>query len=101
MNLLFVVIEKIKKDHLTSLANELTYKLVLSIFPFLIFLMTLLGFTDINIDNILSKFIGTVPNDIIDIVKNFYKEVVSQRHLSLLSGSLIQALNMKWNGVNF
>lgn len=92
MKFIYKVVSKISKDNLGSFANELTYKIVLSIFPFLIFLITLLGFVHIDIDNLLLNIAGTVPNDIIDIIKNFYQEVITQRHLSLLSGSLITSI---------
>ena len=47
IKLLILIIEKINKDDVFALASQLAYYLVLSFFPFMLFLMTLIGFRDL------------------------------------------------------
>ena len=86
------LIKKIQKDRIFSLANELTYKLILAIFPFITFLMTLLGFFNIKIDRLITEAAGLLPPQLVGILETFLTEVLNQQHISLLSISLIVSI---------
>ena len=87
-----LLIGGIVRDDLWGLSNALTYKLLLALFPFLIFLMTLLGFLNLgNADTALS-LAESFPPQISGIINAFVTEVLIERHLSLLSISLFIAV---------
>ena len=85
---LFKLILRCKSDNLNAISNQLTYKILLSFFPFVIFLMTLIAFFDLDIKIILNELDGNVPKQIINIVNLFIDEVVTKKNISLLSSSL-------------
>ncbi|BED92383.1 MAG: YihY/virulence factor BrkB family protein [Candidatus Paraimprobicoccus trichonymphae] len=84
--------KKINKDNVFGLSNELTYKIVLSIFPFLIFLMSLLGFINIKIDNLILEFSNTVPQQLLGIFNTFVQEVFYEKHVEIMSISLLLSI---------
>lgn len=90
--------KKAVDDDLFALSNELAYKILLSFFPFLIFLVTLLGF--LNLEN--SPFIGqlydALPADVGLVIGNFVSELQTQPQRGLLSFSLIVSIYSASNG---
>ena len=81
--------KKIQKDNVMGLANELTYKILLSSFPFLTFLMSLLGFMNLKIDKFLLEFSDMMPEQLMGVFNVFVKEVLYERNVSILSISLL------------
>lgn len=79
---------KCKKDNINAVANQLTYKILLSLFPFLIFLMTLIAFFNLDANILLNELNGRIPNQVVGIVNLFVSEVVRKKNFSLLSSSL-------------
>jgi len=88
------VINKIIDDDLFLIANNLTYRLLFAIFPFMIFLMSLVGL--FNIDSLALKegFFSTLPN----VVYEFIGEVASVRSQTLLPVSLALTVYVASNG---
>lgn len=70
----------------------MTYKLVLSLFPFLIFLLSLLGTLNIDRENLFEAVKDTIPSDILNIIDVFIKEVFLERHTSLMSFSILATI---------
>lgn len=85
---LTLLIRGIIEDDLWGYSNALTYKLLLALFPFLIFLMTLLGFFNLSDAAIDMSLAESVPPQISGIIDAFISEVLIERSLSLLSISL-------------
>lgn len=83
------IINKIMEDEVPALASQLSYSLLLSFFPFLIFLMTLLGFSSIDNEYILLELKSILPNSAYELVYNTVIEVLSTRDSNLLSFSII------------
>lgn len=83
------LVREIMKDDLMSLANALTYNLLLALFPFLIFLMAVLGFLNIDGTGIVAEFSESFPPQVTNIINVFVTEVLESRSLSLLSASLL------------
>ena len=52
---------KTLENELMLMANALTYKLLIAIFPFIIFLMTLIGFADFDIGIYIIEASKTLP----------------------------------------
>ena len=82
------IVLKCKNDNLNAVANQLTYKMLLSLFPFIIFLMTLVAFFNLDVNIFLNELNGKIPEQIIGIVNLFISEVVMKKNISLLSSSL-------------
>lgn len=76
-------------DEILALASELAYSLIFSFFPFIIFLMTFVGFSPITSDDVLEGIKPILPHSAIDLVRNTIVEVVDTKHGHLLSLSLI------------
>ena len=86
------LIKKIIKDRVLAMANEVTYKSLLALFPFIIFLMTLLGFLRIDSDLLLAKFLPYLPDQVAAVFIAFVDEVIDTKKPALLSVSLLTAI---------
>jgi len=86
------IIYEIKKDDLISAANDMTYKLFFSIFPFLIFLMSVVGFLKLDIDKITAQISSFLPYSLADPAQSFIKEISSVKSANILSFSLIVSI---------
>lgn len=76
-------------DEVMALSSQLAYSLILSFFPFLIFLMTLVGYSSIKSTDVLSSISTIVPRNAYDLIEKTVVEVVDVRKGNLLSFSLI------------
>jgi len=94
-------IKKFRENEIIYLANAFTYKLLLAMFPFGIFLMTLLGFFDIEISDYVKNIIGSMPKDVKEIFLVFIEEVVYTKNVSLLSISLLISIFSASSGFNY
>lgn len=83
---------------LSTLANTMTYKLLFSTFPFLVFLLTLLGFFTIDFHVLTDAMQSAIPAEILGVVEVFAHEVVNVRRPKLLSLSLLLAIVSSTSG---
>jgi membrane protein len=79
-------------NDLVDMANALSFKLILSIFPFIIFLMSLIAFLEVDVSGYLVAFTNNVPGEVGDIINTFIDEVVNTKRVTLLSSSLLVAM---------
>ena len=84
--------QKAKEDRVLSMANEVTYKSLLALFPFLIFLLTLLGFINIDGEVLLAEVLPYLPEQVGAVFATFVYEVIDTRSPGLLSASLLTAI---------
>ncbi len=89
MKIILHFIKECNKNEIIQSANELTYKLLLAMFPFLIFLITLMGFLNIDTAVFLKNLNTTLPPDIYHFIDLFINETVSKKQVSLLSIGLL------------
>ena len=89
INLLIHLIAKIKKDDVFALASQLAYYLVLSFFPFMLFLMTLVGFSDLSSTEILEGLSVVLPKTILELTQSTVKEVSDNQYTGLLGLSVL------------
>ncbi|MDR3593320.1 YihY/virulence factor BrkB family protein [Clostridium sp.] len=89
IKLLIHLIVKIKKDDVFALASQLAYYLVLSFFPFMIFLMTLIGFSSFNSGQILAQLSVMLPKSILELTKSTVREVFDNQYRGLLGISIL------------
>lgn len=87
-------------DEVLSLASQLAYSLIFSFFPFIIFLMTFVGFSSITSGDVIEALELILPYSAVDLVKNIIVEVVDTRHGQLLSLSLIVTILSASAGFN-
>lgn len=92
MKFIKALIKRCITNELPIFAGEITYKLLLSLFPFIIFLMTLVGFFNIDSAVVMSEIKGALSGDIVDLIEVYIKEVVDKRNVGLLSFSLVVAI---------
>lgn len=94
------LVKRANKNELILLSNALAYRLIIAIFPFIIFLMTLMGFFNIQIGKFMIRFSEELPIEVIQIFNTFMREVVATRSTSLLSSSLIISIFSASSGFN-
>jgi len=100
-NFCLIFIKKFEENELIYFANALTYRLLFALFPFVIFLMTLLGFFDFNIDGYIQKLFISMPLDIKNIFSVFFDEVIYTKNISVLSISLFVSVYSASSGFNY
>lgn len=83
-----------------GLAAQLAYFLLLSLFPFLLFLITLLGYLPIDEYVVIETLANYLPNDVIVMIETNVSELVNSQRGGLLSLSIIGTLWSASNGIN-
>lgn len=86
------LIFRIKDDEVFVTGTQLTFFLILSIFPFIIMLLNIVSYTPFVKPDILQGVISYLPVEIRDLFKNFIKEIAASSSQSLLSISAILGL---------
>ncbi|HLR59102.1 MAG TPA: YihY/virulence factor BrkB family protein [Pseudogracilibacillus sp.] len=83
-----------------GMSSQLAYFFLLSLFPFLVFLTTLLGYLPIDIDSVL-KFLDTyLPADVASMLESNLENLLTSQSGGLLSISIIGAIWSASKGVN-
>jgi len=92
--LIFVVRlgSKAVDDDLFALSNELAYKILLSLFPFLIFLVSLLGFLNLESSPLVERLFEALPLDVGIVVGDFVAEIQARPSAGILSVSLLVSI---------
>ena len=91
------LVQEIQKDDLISVANDLTYKIFFSIFPFIIFLISVAGFLNLDEVYLIEQFYLILPDAIHAPIETFVTEVMREKHPDIVSLSLIfSMLSASW-----
>lgn len=85
-------LKKLGEDDSIAYAYQLTYGLLLSIFPFLIFLMTLIAYLGLDASYILNLISRTLPEDISEILRGPVVDLVLVQRGTLLYVSVLVAI---------
>lgn len=91
---------RFRADDVTSLGAQLTYYLLLAFFPFLIFLVSLIGFARINPDELMADLLLALPAASGETVREVVDEVTTGRNGALLSAGMLGTIWAASNGVN-
>ena len=83
---------RIREDNVTAIGAQLSYYLVLSIFPFIIFFLNILSYTPIAREDVLHNIIILMPMDTQRIVSNLLIETINTSNAPLLSLSAITGI---------
>lgn len=81
-------IVKVNNDDIFALGAQLAYYLMLSFFPFLIFLMTVVGFSHLDSADILDGLRAILPNNVFSLVDVTVVEIVETQNAGLLGASI-------------
>ncbi len=94
-----VLLKKIIRDNLNGKAMSVAFSLTLSIFPFILFILTLLPYTPINKGQILEFIAEAVPGGIFAFINDTVNDILSHKRQELLSFSVVFALYAATNGM--
>lgn len=83
---------RILDDDIMALSSYLSYALLVSFFPFLIFLLTVIGLFPIGDLNILVYLSSVLPKSVYEFVYNIINEILKASSINLLSFSVLITL---------
>jgi membrane protein len=86
------VAKGVYNDNAIGQAAQLAYYFLFALFPFLLFLTTLLGFLPLAMDEIMSILASVMPADVISLVQENISTLVIQQRGGLLSFGILTAL---------
>jgi len=95
-----LLLHRIEEDDLPGLSAQLAYFFLLSLFPLLIVLFTLLPYIPIPHQNILGMIKDFAPDEAMALIEKNVKEIMSQRNGGLLSFGIIGTIWSASNGIN-
>lgn len=93
------LIFRFKDDNLSGTSAQIAYYLILSFFPFLLFLINLLSFTSLSSDLLLTNFQRFLPQDSADWLKDILTQTVQSKSTVLLIVGMVSALWSSTKGV--
>ncbi len=85
-------LKKIGEEDSIAYAYQLTYGLLLSIFPFLIFLFTLIAYLGLDANAVLNLIQNSLPEDIYEIMSGTVEQLINNKQGTLLSASVLLAM---------
>lgn len=94
------LILRYKEDEVGSMSAELAYFFLLSLFPFLIFLVTLIGYLPISQIDVLAFVRQYAPLGTVDLIEENLNFIVNSNKGGLLSIGIIGTLWSSSNGIN-
>lgn len=93
-------INGVKEADVSSAGAQLAYFFLLSLFPLLIFLLTLLPFLNLPQEQVFTMLENMLPEQVFSLIESTIKDVLSNRNGGLLSVGIIATLWSASNGVN-
>jgi membrane protein len=91
---------RFRDDDVPALGAQLTYYLILSFFPFLIFVVSLMSFVQLSGDSVVAELIRLLPSATGEAIESILQEVTNNGRGTLLSVGMIATLWSASNGVN-
>ncbi|WP_336785817.1 YihY/virulence factor BrkB family protein [Paenibacillus sp. MMO-177] len=94
------VYSRFRDDDVPALGAQLTYYFILSFFPFLIFVVSLMSFVQLSGDSVALELIRLMPEQTKEAIQGILQEVTNNSRGTLLSIGMITTLWSASNGVN-
>jgi membrane protein len=91
---------RFRDDDVQALGAQLTYYLILAFFPFLIFLLNLIGYMQLSSEQFMAELIRLLPEESGKAVDDIIAEVTRGSSRTLLSFGMIATLWAASNGIN-
>lgn len=100
LSLLHDVFVQFQKQRVTGMAAESAYYIILAMFPFLIFIVSILGFLGRRADvaDRLIAEIDMLPQPLLQVIEDFLMETLRSSNLTLMSFSMIGVIWASSNG---
>lgn len=92
------LITAINENELTLLANDLTYRMLLSSIPFLLFLMSCSAFVGLDARDVAERLQGAMPEQAVNFAELVVDQVADIKSAGILSVSLLVTLYNASNG---
>lgn len=89
---------RFNSDDIVALGTQLAYSFLLAFFPFLIFLMTVLGYSTVKSDEVLAGLREILPIEAYKLIYKTVVEIVETKSIKLLSFGIITTLWTASNG---
>lgn len=86
------IILRYKHHNISALASQMAFDMMFAFFPFLIFLLTMVGFTNVNPNEILVILATLMPSELHASVSTLALQLLQTRNTNLLSISLLFTL---------
>lgn len=77
------------KDNVMALSSQLAYSLVFSFFPFLIFVISLIGYIPVQSGDVLAILNGVLPSDILRLIDDTVVNIVNTKNIRTLFLSFV------------
>ncbi len=88
------------EDDVAGNSAQLAYFFLLSLFPFIIFLLTLVAYLPFKVESVLNLVDRYAPGETMDFIKQNVSQLLENKNGSLLSIGLIGTLFAASNGIN-
>jgi membrane protein len=93
-------LELVTKNELMALGGQVTYYMILSFFPLLIFLLTLMSYANLSSEHLFEDLKYLLPEETYLMVESIIYEVFAKRSPTLLSFGMLGAIWASLNGIN-
>jgi membrane protein len=97
---LILLWKRIGEDDILGLAAQIAYFLLLSLFPLLIFLVTLIPYLPITQEQMLGVVADFAPGETMSFIETNLNEIISHQNGTLLSFGIIATVWSASNGLN-
>jgi membrane protein len=94
------LVMRFQQDEIPSRAAELAYYFLLSLFPFLIFLVTLIGFFPLETEDVLNLIREFAPEQTMKMIETNLNAIIGSHNEGLLSFGIIATIWSASNGIN-
>lgn len=91
---------RVQRVDISALGAQLAYFFLLSFFPLIIFLVTLLPFLNLQVEQIYSFLATIMPNEIYTMIEGTLKDVLTNRNGGLLSIGILGTIWSASKGIN-
>lgn len=99
-SIIYSLIKKSSEDDVFAISSQLAYSLLLSFFPFLIFLISIVSLSNVKVSDIMNNLRNFVPTEVYGLLAKTITEVLSRHNGSILSISLVLTLWSASTGLN-
>lgn len=92
------LILRIKNDEVSALGAQFAYHLIMSLFPFLLFLATLATYAPVSAEDALIELSSIVPPEALKVLKHTLNEISGTNRPNVLSLSMLVTIYLASNG---
>lgn len=91
---------RFRENNISAYGAQIAYLLILSLFPFLIFLISVLAIFSLSIDSILNVLAKVGPHEVVAMVSDYIRLYLPEKSMNVLSVSFLATIWSASRGVN-